>query len=364
MRKRVHKNYTIMEGMKISVDKFDGKDFAFWKMQITDYLYQRNMHLPLEGKMPTTMGKAEWEHLDRQALGVVRLTLARNVAFNVMGATTTFDLMETLGSMYEKPSAANKVFLMRRLFNLEMHDGTTMADHINEFNVITRQLNSVKINFDDEIKALLLLSSLPSSWDTTVTAISSSKGQDKLKFEEVRDLILSESLRKGESGETSKEISAGLFASGRGRKSGKGSYHVRSKSRGRGGPVCWDCGESGHIKRDCPNPKKNRQQRNDDGEADFAIEQEGELLAVSAENKVESWVLDSGVSFHASPDRKLFHKFISDRRGTAYLANGKPVAIMGKGDVKIQTPSGGRWELTDVMFILTLKKKLISRGKT
>ncbi|KAH9613471.1 hypothetical protein KSS87_004680 [Heliosperma pusillum] len=37
--------------------------------------------------------------------------------------------------------------------------------------------------------------------------------------------------------------------------------------------------------------------------------------------------------------------------------------IMGRGDVKILTPTGGRWELTDVMFIPKLKKKLISVGK-
>ncbi|KAH9615366.1 hypothetical protein KSS87_007707 [Heliosperma pusillum] len=33
--------------------------------------------------------------------------------------------------------------------------------------------------------------------------------------------------------------------------------------------------------------------------------------------------------------------------------------IMGIGDMKIRTPTGGRWELTDVMFIPNLKKKLI-----
>ncbi|KAK9724924.1 hypothetical protein RND81_05G109200 [Saponaria officinalis] len=82
-----------MEGSKVMFDKFDGKDFAFRKMQITDYLYSKNMHLPLEGSKPDFMEKAEWKKLDRQTLGVVRLTLARNVAFNVMSAATTVDPM-------------------------------------------------------------------------------------------------------------------------------------------------------------------------------------------------------------------------------------------------------------------------------
>nr|MCH9869693.1 retrotransposon gag domain-containing protein [Serratia marcescens] len=119
--------------------------------------------LPLLGVKPTDI-KKEWDLLDRQALGVVRLTLARNVAFNIINEKTTAGLMQALSNMYEKPSASNKVYLMRRLFNLKMGEGTSVADHVNEFNVIITQLASVDIMFPDEIKALILLSSLPESW--------------------------------------------------------------------------------------------------------------------------------------------------------------------------------------------------------
>ena len=83
--------------------------------------------------------------------------------FNIVNEKTTVDLMRALSNMYEKPSASNKVYLMRCLFNLKMAEGASVADHINEFNVITTQLSSVEIDFDDEIKVLILLSSLPVS---------------------------------------------------------------------------------------------------------------------------------------------------------------------------------------------------------
>ena len=51
------------------------------------------------------------------------------------------------------------------------------------------------INFEDEIKALILISSLSESWDTDVTAISSSRVSEKLKFDEIRDVVLKESIR-------------------------------------------------------------------------------------------------------------------------------------------------------------------------
>jgi hypothetical protein len=71
--------------------------------------------------------------------------------------------MATLSSMYEKPSANNKVHLMKKLFNLKMAEGALVTHHLNEFNTITNQLSLVEIDFDDEIRALIVLASLPNS---------------------------------------------------------------------------------------------------------------------------------------------------------------------------------------------------------
>ncbi|KHN15555.1 Retrovirus-related Pol polyprotein from transposon TNT 1-94, partial [Glycine soja] len=181
-----------LEEGKVKIEKFDGRDFSFWKMQIEDYLYQKKLYQPLSGVKPEDMKQEEWNLLDRQALGVIRLTLAKNIAFNIVNEKTTAGLMKALSDMYEKPSAANKVYLMRRLFNLKMREGISVTDHINEFNTILAQLESVQIKFEDEVKALILLSSLPDSWAATVTAVSSSTRENTLKLSDIRDLILSE----------------------------------------------------------------------------------------------------------------------------------------------------------------------------
>ena len=53
--------------------------------------------------------------------------------------------------------------LIKKLFNLKMVEGSPMAQHLNEFNTITNQLSFVEIDFDDEIRALIVLASLPNS---------------------------------------------------------------------------------------------------------------------------------------------------------------------------------------------------------
>ena len=118
------------------------------------------------GEKPESMKAEEWALLNRQVLGVIRLTLSRSVAHNFVKEKTTTDLMKSLSGMYEKSSANNKVHLMKKLFNLKMLENASVAQHLNEFNTITNHFSSVEIDFDDEIRALIVLASLSNSWKT------------------------------------------------------------------------------------------------------------------------------------------------------------------------------------------------------
>ena len=107
-------------GKASGIGKFDSTDFVYWRIQVEDYLYGRQLHLPLLGTKLEAMKAEEWALLDRQVLGVIMLTLSKSVAHNVVKEKTTTDLMKTLSGMYEKPSENNKVHLMKKLFNLKM----------------------------------------------------------------------------------------------------------------------------------------------------------------------------------------------------------------------------------------------------
>jgi len=66
------------------------------------------------------------------------------VAFNVSREKTTQDLVAALSKMYEKPSASNKIFFMKKLFNLKMTDSGRVAEHLNEFNTLRASWNLLR----------------------------------------------------------------------------------------------------------------------------------------------------------------------------------------------------------------------------
>jgi hypothetical protein len=84
---------------------------------------------------------------------------------------------------------------MKILFNMKMSEGGSVADHLNEFNMVTNQLSSVKVDFDDEVKDLLILCSFPERWNGLVMdVINFVSGSNTLKFDDVVGVILSEEM--------------------------------------------------------------------------------------------------------------------------------------------------------------------------
>jgi len=62
--------------------------------------------------------------------------------------------------MIKKKTPRNKANLVRRLVKLEYKDGHSMIEHLNNFKGLVNQSTKIEMKIDDELQALLLLSSL------------------------------------------------------------------------------------------------------------------------------------------------------------------------------------------------------------
>ena len=103
--------------------------------------------------------------------------------------------MSALAKLYENPLSSNKVFLMKRLFNMQMSKGGFVVDHLNEFNMLTCHLSSVKVKFQDEVRALIILCLFPETQNRFVMAVSNSvPSSNTLKFDDAIGVILSEEM--------------------------------------------------------------------------------------------------------------------------------------------------------------------------
>jgi hypothetical protein len=181
--------------LKIEIEKFNGKIFELWKLNMEYLLVDRYQWIMVDlGTEPTGTSTYEWKKLDRKSKSTIRLCLSDSVLLNVLEEATTKDLWEKLGKLYHSNSLVNKLFLRKKMYNLRMRDGDSVAENLNAFNTVVSQLVSIEIKISDEDKCISLMYSLLDSWDSLVVAIVSNT--TSLKFDEVVSSLFSEDTRQ------------------------------------------------------------------------------------------------------------------------------------------------------------------------
>ena len=106
--------------------------------------------------------------LDVRVKATIILCLSDEALYNVMNEETTAGLWCKLESLYMTKSLSNKLNLKKQLYSLRMKERTSVLHHLNAFNQIVSNPLALKVKLEEEDKALLLLSSLPQSYDHLV----------------------------------------------------------------------------------------------------------------------------------------------------------------------------------------------------
>ncbi|TXG72438.1 hypothetical protein EZV62_001017 [Acer yangbiense] len=149
------------------------------------------------------------------------------------------------------------------------------------------------------------------------------------------------------------------------KRNGNGNNRSRSKSKPRS-LKCFHCHKEGHFRRDCPERKNKKRQdsESENGDADVVSEgyESADVLIASEMDASKEWVLDSGCTFHMTPNKQLFDTFQSLDAGKVLMGNDACCKVTGIGSVKLKLHDGMVKTLTDVRYIPDLKRNLISLG--
>jgi hypothetical protein len=360
-------------------------------------LIQQRLQVALEER-PEGMTDLEWSDIDQRAISTIEMYITDEVLNHVISAISAKDMWEKLEAIYLGKSLSNKLFLKKKLFKLEMKEGEDVMKHINTFNALINDLNRIDVQFSEEDRALLLLASFPDSYEHFVTTLMF--GKTTLRFNEiVQDIISHLTMKKADDKSTSGSAlgvasqnqgtasqnqsiqenptsGSALNAEGRGRNSNRGSRRGKSKSRngkskskyprkpnshGSSKTIeCWNCGKTGHYKNQCKAPKKEAE-----SDSTNVVEDDGaqEVLILSVDSPLDSWVLDLGASFDTTAIREVLENYVNGDFGKVYLADGTTLDVVGIGNVQIRIHADFVWKLQKVRHVPELEKSLISVGQ-
>ena len=133
--------------------------------------------------------------------------------------------------------------------NVSSHTKTTF-----ELDSQHSQISSQGTTIEDELRAMILMSSLPSSWETFVTTVCNAS-TTTIKYSEVTSAILTEAAQRKSFTKDSAEEAYVVQGSNdrsnnRGRSSSRPPNNQRSRSKSRETQICNYCKKPGHIKAD------------------------------------------------------------------------------------------------------------------
>nr|CAD1842820.1 unnamed protein product [Ananas comosus var. bracteatus] len=153
----------------------------------------------------------------------------------------------------------------------------------------------------------------------------------------------------------------------------------RSKSRNRNDKrLCWFCGKSGHMKKDClkrkgsnggrdngesSSSKQNSESNNEAHQVEettSGVIDDEVLMAGSSSVFHQNWILDSGVTHHMCPHRSWFITYEECDGGTISMGNNSTRRTVGVGSVRLRMYDGMVRVLENVRHVPDLKKGLIS----
>ncbi|GKE26973.1 retrovirus-related pol polyprotein from transposon TNT 1-94, partial [Tanacetum coccineum] len=303
----------------VSIEKFNGKsNFSLWRIKVRALLKQQGIWAPLAGPKLADMTDAKYNSQDEKAHSTILLSLSDEVLYEVADEKTAAGVWKKLEKLYMTKSLTNKLLLKQ-------------------------------LKIDDKDAALILLVSLPPSFENFVNSFV--VGKDTITLEDVRSSLHSRELRHQASG-TLESQPVGLSVAGqdRGRhqtqkSKGKGGYKDRSKSRPRGSnprDTCNYCKEEGHWKFNCPKLKEKGQvaavAKDDSGSERDAV-----LSVVDYKGTPLVWIMDSACSFNIVTNQDWFVTYERDRSFWAealntacYLINRSPAtAIDNKTPIEV-----------------------------
>ena len=213
---------------------------------------ERPTEAPLQGA---------WDKKDRAAMRCIKLTIGDANMGHILGAATSKQMWDQIAQVRERRGAKGILSARRRLYRNIAEEGVDMRDHISKFRLIQEELLLMGSEMTDIEFTIVLLQSLPESWDQftqnligsqRISATPGSPGQvlsvPIYSSYKVCGILLEEYERRQERVNSNTAfVSQGPFKGKKPPFKKGASKLAQDQSRA----VCHNCGKPRHYIRDC-----------------------------------------------------------------------------------------------------------------
>lgn len=375
---------------KYKIPLFDGNNFTNWKFRMEVLLDELELLEHVQKSIETKITEinamtglsaeqktthiAQYTKNDKACKSQIVRRVAESHLEYVMDQATAFDIWVNLSNHFARKGVASQLLIRKALLSMKFNQAKeTIEAHFLKFDGMIRDLRSTGATLEETDVVCHLLLTMPSEYETVVTAIETMHAE-QLTLSFVKRRLQEEELKKQSGKRVKSEVqSSTAFAAGRGKSKTNFSQN-KTKYK------CHGCGETGHFRADCPKIHKGQHSKNTHSrQANIAAEVTSEeddtqdhrycfsaYIGKKSEDSV--WCLDSGASEHLVSNDK-FLKNVKNLKSPVKIKSAKSGAMLISSKVgEIHVKSLVENELidiviTDVLYVPGLETNLLSVRK-
>ena len=306
----------------------------------------------------------KWKQGDAKAKARIELAISDAEMVHIMGAETAQQMWAQL-TMVKEPKGRLGILAARRaLYRSTADEGVDIIEHISKIRQMQEELHVMGNKIPDEDFTMILLTSLPESWDVFTTSFLGSSGnKPDMSSQELIGIIIDEARRKKDRQGGSMALQATF----------KGKRDATKKE-------CFNCHKLGHFKEDCwakgggkegqgPKGRSGKHRANQAQETSESLNNIAYMGFNGTDFSNYDWLLDCGSTSHICNIRDAFVDYypINDPKEASIHGIGPTAAVArGRGTVNVDFTVNGnviRHHLINVFHIPEAQNNLISLGR-
>lgn len=128
---------------RITIPKFDGKNFTIWKFQIKMLMEGNDLWTIVKGKEEKpAQDAAAWKKRDGRARCLITMSMETELVSQVMDCVTAAEMWSTLKTIYQSASATNAHLYLQQWYKYELPEGESISNHISTIKRMASQLRA------------------------------------------------------------------------------------------------------------------------------------------------------------------------------------------------------------------------------
>ncbi|CAM8944713.1 unnamed protein product [Rhodiola kirilowii] len=370
----------------VRLKPYDGTtNFSTWRVKMKAILIREKCYRTVTGEWLDPTSEERKHELRELAHLEIMVRLANDVLRQVVSISDAKELWDTLETIYLTKSLPSRIALLCKLFNFRMDTSLSIQENLDAFLRMTQDLSKCKDKIQETHQAVIVLNVLPPQFDIVKDVIQ--YGRDEISLAKITETIVqkNDTLKvfksKGSTRLETKSDNKNEVMMFKGKKKHKHNDKSTVKPNFNSGqPIsslatvkCYYCGKNGHYATTCTKKQTDRGQNGSN--KDQNAKQNGftnvckhgnlyrnELLVVTSTSDVDSLILDSGCTMHATPSKSLFNSLKLIDGGEVILGDHTTLKIKGIGSVPLVMFDGVTRIVQNVRWVPHLRRNLLSES--